>query len=228
MAEEAQDGEQEPTMEEILASIRKIISDGDVEEDSVEDAVEAEPVDDSTEDELDDVLGDFTPEPSAFEETPDAVDEIEEDVLELTDMVNDDGSVTDISELSDDVDDTSTDALEEAAPAMDEFEIADTNETAPEPEPEAVSSAEPAEPVNLELISNQPAVETTGSFASLAGAVAASHGVPIGAGNKTLEDIVKELLRPMLKEWLDDNLPPLVERLVEREINKLAGQVEKK
>ena len=40
-------------------------------------------------------------------------------------------------------------------------------------------------------------------------------------GGRNLEDIVKEMLRPMLKEWLDKNLPPLVERYVEREIVRL-------
>jgi cell pole-organizing protein PopZ len=33
--------------------------------------------------------------------------------------------------------------------------------------------------------------------------------------------MVKEMLRPMLKEWLDRNLPPMVERIVEREIVRL-------
>ena len=38
----------------------------------------------------------------------------------------------------------------------------------------------------------------------------------------TLEDLVREMLRPMLKAWLDDNLPPLVERLVRTEIERVA------
>jgi len=45
-------------------------------------------------------------------------------------------------------------------------------------------------------------------------------GPTMGSG-KTLEDLVKEMLRPMLKEWLDRNLPPMVERFVEREIVRL-------
>ena len=45
-------------------------------------------------------------------------------------------------------------------------------------------------------------------------------GPTMGAG-KTLEDLVKEMLRPMLKDWLDKNLPPMVERFVEREIVRL-------
>ena len=39
---------------------------------------------------------------------------------------------------------------------------------------------------------------------------------------RTLDDIVLELLRPMLKHWLDDNLPPIVERLVRAEIERVA------
>ncbi len=39
---------------------------------------------------------------------------------------------------------------------------------------------------------------------------------------QTLEDLMKDLLRPMLKAWLDDNLPALVERLVQAEIERIA------
>jgi uncharacterized protein len=40
---------------------------------------------------------------------------------------------------------------------------------------------------------------------------------------RTLQDLVQEMLRPMLRSWLDDNLPTLVERLVRAEIERLAG-----
>jgi hypothetical protein len=39
---------------------------------------------------------------------------------------------------------------------------------------------------------------------------------------RTLEDIVKEMMRPMLKDWLDENLPGLVERIVRAEIERVA------
>ena len=39
---------------------------------------------------------------------------------------------------------------------------------------------------------------------------------------RTLEDLVKEMLRPMLKSWLDDNLPGLVERIVRAEIERVS------
>ena len=40
---------------------------------------------------------------------------------------------------------------------------------------------------------------------------------------RTLEDLVKEMLRPMLKSWLDDNLPGLVERIVKAEIERVSA-----
>ena len=47
----------------------------------------------------------------------------------------------------------------------------------------------------------------------------------IRAGGPTIEDIVREEIRPLLKAWLDVNLPPLTERLVREEIQRLSGRV---
>ena len=44
----------------------------------------------------------------------------------------------------------------------------------------------------------------------------------LGNNARTLEDLVKEMLRPMLKSWLDDNLPGLVERIVKSEIERVS------
>ena len=44
----------------------------------------------------------------------------------------------------------------------------------------------------------------------------------LGNNARTLEDLVKEMLRPMLKSWLDDNLPSLVERIVRDEIERVS------
>jgi len=226
MAEEAQNNDQEPTMEEILASIRKIISDGDADEDGSgksegPDFQIHDPDNDAT-DALDELVA----------ENPTAIEDEDEEPLELTEMVNDDGSTTDISELGGEEDTgvVRSDDPTSEDDAAEEYEIMDTQ---PEAKPSFSPDPAPLPPIasppnDLNFVSNQPATEATSSFAHLAGAVAASQGVPVGAGHKTLEDLVKELLRPMLKGWLDENLPPLVERLVEREINKLAGQVEKK
>lgn len=44
---------------------------------------------------------------------------------------------------------------------------------------------------------------------------------PIGRADVTLEQIVYEIVRPMIREWLDDNLPSMVERMVKREIERV-------
>jgi uncharacterized protein len=44
----------------------------------------------------------------------------------------------------------------------------------------------------------------------------------LGQNARTLEDLVKEMLRPMLKSWLDDNLPGLVDRIVRAEIERVS------
>ena len=44
------------------------------------------------------------------------------------------------------------------------------------------------------------------------------------AGENTLDGVVREMLRPMLKEWLDANLPDLVERVVAREVARIIGR----
>ena len=41
-------------------------------------------------------------------------------------------------------------------------------------------------------------------------------------GERSIEDLAREMLRGMLKQWLDDNLPSLVERLIREEIERVA------
>ena len=48
--------------------------------------------------------------------------------------------------------------------------------------------------------------------------------LPLGAVDRTLEDIVRDMLRPLLQTWLDENLPRLVERLVREEIARVVGE----
>jgi len=65
------------------------------------------------------------------------------------------------------------------------------------------------------LLSPATAAAVDSAFNSLASTV-------LGANARTLEDLVKEMLRPMLKTWLDDNLPSLVERIVRDEIERVS------
>ncbi|ANY19033.1 hypothetical protein A6F68_00498 [Tsuneonella dongtanensis] len=58
-------------------------------------------------------------------------------------------------------------------------------------------------------------------------AMLAEPGVPpqiVRSGETSLEGLTRELLRPMLAEWLDKNLPAMVERMVQQEIARIAGK----
>ena len=65
------------------------------------------------------------------------------------------------------------------------------------------------------LISSNTSAAIDSAFNTLAHTVLVQNA-------RTLEDLVKEMLRPMLKTWLDDNLPGLVERLVRAEIDRVS------
>ena len=214
--------EQDPSMEEILASIRKIISEDGVTE---EDETEQQP---NTE---------------------------EEDVLELTDVIEDeDSEVADVVELLEEAPLESEPASEpeappeqeavpelEAAPAVEApVEIIAEPEPEPEPEPEIeIAVEEPAvEPVEAEpapiaedrIISDATAGASTDAFSELTMALhgegKSGSGLALGEGDQTVEGIVRDLLRPMLREWLDANLPDLVHRLVRKEIKEMVRRAQ--
>ena len=169
--------EQEPSIEEILASIRQIISDDDEQEAAP--AKEAEPPP--------------APEPEP-EPEPEPAPEPKEDVLELT------------PEMAEE-------------PAVPEPEI-DLQETAPPPPPPAPKPPPPAEEEPSAIMSDSTKSSALSSMTKLAG------GMPVSRRSHydgiTLEDIVRDMLHPMLREWMDDNLPGMVERLVQKELEKLS------
>jgi hypothetical protein len=84
----------------------------------------------------------------------------------------------------------------------------------------------PAQEEPSHTMSNETAAAAATAFVNFAGAVSQVKGVQLGAAHRTLEELVKELLKPLLKDWLDRNLHAIVERTVEREINKLAGHAD--
>lgn len=71
---------------------------------------------------------------------------------------------------------------------------------------------------SVALISDETALAASAAFAELT----AITKLPMGTANRTLEDLTKDLLRPLLKSWLDQNLPPLVQRLIREEIERIA------
>ena len=81
--------------------------------------------------------------------------------------------------------------------------------------PEGISRQPAEAPPARPLLSPTTSAAVDTSFHALAHTVLVQN-------TSTLEDIVREMLRPMLKTWLDDNLPVLVERLVRAEIERVS------
>jgi hypothetical protein len=169
----------EPSMEEILASIRRIIA----EDTSPADAPAAPQA---------------LPDPEPAQAGP---AEEDTDVLDLA-------SIGPAPEPEDDVE-----FREIAEPLI--ITKAKEPEPAPEPATRPAAALPPAEPDGEGLLSPAVAAAVSSAFVSLG-----SLHVP--QGGHTLEDLVKEMLRPMLKAWLDENLPGLVENLVRAEIERLS------
>ena len=205
----------EPTMEEILASIRRIISEDGAEGQEEEAASEG---------------GEEPAAPAAEEPEPAAEAEAEAggDVLDLTQMVEEDGSVVDLAKERENAQAAAAEAEETpeeaAAGAEEQAEAAEVEAEAPEPTEEA----EAPEQDDESLLSDPTRSSATASFAELAQA-AGVHDVggrlPLGSG-LTLEQLVRDALEPYLKSWLDDNLAALVERIVREEVQKLVKRAE--
>src|SRR5271155_1516494 len=178
---------QEPSMEEILASIRRIIADDDATKTAPRAAEAAR-------EELPPVAAEL--EPPAEIEAPAAVVGAGQssDILELTESM-----AAPMSEPS---------VMPEPMPSIDGKSDVDFDDAA----------ELPAAPVGEErgrLISGATSAAVDSAFSALAQTVLVQNA-------RTLEDLVREMLRPMLKSWLDDNLPGLVERLVRAEIERVA------
>jgi cell pole-organizing protein PopZ len=169
---------QEPTMEEILASIRRIIS-----EDEAPAAEEAAPT--AVMEEEPPMMAGGAPveEPAEIE-----MMEGGEDVLELTHRV---------------------DQPEEPEESVGDIDVYPT----PEPEPPMMTRSE-----EESLVSPPTAQSAATSFGQLA------QHIAMPRDGRTLEDVVKELLRPLLKAWLDEHLPGIVQAKVEAEVERIARQ----
>jgi uncharacterized protein len=96
----------------------------------------------------------------------------------------------------------------------DDLEFTEAAARAPVREP--AYDLPPPSPIDSPAILSRSTVSAVESaFNSLAHTVLSNNA-------RTLEDLVKEMLRPMLKSWLDDNLPGLVERIVKAEIDRVS------
>lgn len=163
----------DPSMEEILATIRRIIA----------------------EDERTGTTAPPMPKPAG-------------DVLVLTEAVGDDGSLRHVAPR-----------VEASVPPLP-----DGRREPEPPRPEAAAAA----PRSDRLVSSAAADATAAAFARLSTMPRERREgeLRLGGGDRTLEDIVREILRPMLQSWLDDHLPAMVERLVRAEIARVVGEAD--
>ena len=228
---------QEPSMEEILASIRRIIADDEAKPAAGEKAASPvaaakpavmkdippsaiapapkpvpapkpappppppapEPAASNNQDDIDAMLASLdaaTPEADIRPAQP----EPEADVFELTDEM----------------------AVPEPAPPAATFSKVEPQDDIEFTEATKASRRQPAYEPPFEsaaptrpILSHSTVSAVESAFNSLANTVLSNNA-------RTLEDLVKEMLRPMLKSWLDDNLPGLVERIVKAEIERVS------
>ena len=215
----------EPTMEEILASIRKIISDDELTQtapeaqvpEAAEDAESFESLD-LTEagDDLDKVV--FGEDDDALEAQLDSFEAEADDLDEPPSFEEMLGAARAVvaSPKSDKIDVVEDEAPEpqQAAP----YEL--------EPESEPVIHQPEAVSVEEDMTSSARYQETVLTDDQTADAAAGALGKLISkmdmGGSNTLDGLVRELLKPMLKEWLDANLPNIVEEKVEAEVQRIA------
>ncbi len=204
--EQTETDAQEPSMEDILSSIRRILSE---EADGTTATTTNEPSD---------------PAPDAAAEKPDdgvvgadagAVDPIPSQPLAEAERAA---------------------PLEPPAAAVDpEVEaVAEPPRDTPEVAPPPRRIGEPERPIDLtpamrvdRVVSQPTAGASADVLAQLAKAILDRRDVVVGGRDVTLEGMVREMLRPLLKEWLDRNLPYLIERLVRKEIDSMINRAER-
>lgn len=183
----------EPSMEDILASIRRILADDGTQEAALEQAP-----------------GASTPVKAGADE-----DEGREPGALAAEML----SATEVPDLD----------VIEAGPEA-KSSAGDVFLLSPEMRlPTPGGGREPPRAMRREPPVVSPPVSDTSTdvLAQLAKAILDRRDIAIGARDVTLESMVREMLRPMLREWLDRNLPYLIERLVKKEIDLMVNRAER-
>jgi uncharacterized protein len=188
-------GADDPSMEEILQSIKKIIADDDKGA-----PASAAPA-----------------KQNGNEVVPGS------DVLELTEMVKDDGTVESIGASAPAAPQAPVASSNDVLSKIDEAMAVEAPKAAPVDMYAPVAPPQAA-PVNT-LLSDQAALAAASQFKKLQVEEPLPPLVttpsPMLASGNTVEAMVMQMLKPMMKEWLDANLPAIVERIVTLEIRKL-------
>ena len=179
-------------MEEILASIRRIISEDEAPAESEDPAASAAPEEDLDAEPLSPPMVEAAPPPAPAMEAPAPVEAAEdEEVLELTDRIE------------------TPPAPAETHGDIDVYPVESEPEFSPPPPAQPAATEEP-------LVGRGAAESAASSFGHLAQTLAMPRD------GRTLEDVVRELLRPLLKTWLDEHLPGIVQAKVEAEVERIA------
>jgi hypothetical protein len=199
---------QEPSMEEILASIRRIIADDDASKGPPPAAAAAmpprAPVPPSPQP---------APRPELNQRDIDAMlagqaelhaAPSSEEILDLTEQM---AQPAEAEPPSFQTIDGQSDVIFTDAP--------------PEPPPPRAAEA-PRQPPAAEFAAPAPGLMSESTTAAVDSAFNALAQTVLVQNARTLEDLVREMLRPMLRGWLDDNLPGMVERIVKAEIERVA------
>lgn len=100
----------------------------------------------------------------------------------------------------------------------------DPHVTEPNPDDTRTAGERPPSQPPSGLVAPEAAAAATASVGALLRTLS-ERGAQISRGGPTLEDMVREEMRPLVKEWLDANLPGLVERLVRAEIERLVNRL---
>lgn len=242
---------QEPSMEEILASIRRIIADDEAKPAEAKPAAAEKPASPAAAVKPDAPAAPVA-KPSAMKDIPPsaiapkpaaaapkpaapapepAASNNQDDIdamLASLDAATPESDIRPAQPEADVFDLTDEMALPDPAPAasafhkiepQDDIEFTETAAARalhqqPSYEPPPFDSAAAAAPAQ-QILSRSTVSAVESAFNSLANTVLSNNA-------RTLEDLVKEMLRPMLKSWLDDNLPGLVERIVKAEIERVS------
>ena len=232
---------QEPSMEEILASIRRIIADDEAKPAAGAEkapAAAAKPVAPAAKPVMNDIPPSAIPAAKAAPAPPpvkpapppaapapaaaasNSQDDIDAMLAGLDEATSEaeirpPAPEPEVFELTDDMAVSDPSSFQKVEPE-DDLEFTESAAArAVHRQPAYEAPFESAAPPLQQILSRSTVSAVESAFNSLANTVLSNNA-------RTLEDLVKEMLRPMLKGWLDDNLPGMVERIVKAEIERVS------